>query len=151
MNATARTAALACLAVAAACSEPPDESPLGREFASLVAKPEVTAPQVKVQHVLIGFVGAKRGSESKRNYAEAKALAEDLLRRARAGEDFEAMMKKYDDPEERVVYTLRPGNPEGFAAHFAAVAWHLQKGEFGVAPFHATKSPFGFHLIQRVE
>ena len=151
MNATARTAAIACLTFAAACSDPPDESPLGREFAALLGKPEVTAPQVKVRHVLIGFVGAKRGSESKRNFTEARSLAEDLLRRARGGEDFEAMMKKYDDPEERVVYTLRAGRSDEFVANFVAVAWRLQKGEFGVAPFHASKSPYGFHLIQRVE
>ena len=64
-----------------------------------MARPEQTAEKVKVQHVLVAFVGAKQGSESKRTYAEARTLTEELLKRARDGEDFASLMTKYSSDD----------------------------------------------------
>jgi parvulin-like peptidyl-prolyl isomerase len=134
----------------AACSDPPDTSPLGLEFTALAAKPE-QATQVKVQHVLVAFVGAKRGSESKRDYKQAVALTTELLAKARAGEDFAAMVPKYSGDDGSGIYALDVRNRGEFAEHFTTAAFRLAVGEVGVAPFHRSKSPFGFHLIKRLQ
>lgn len=139
------------VAVAAGCSEPPDETPIGRDFAALRAKPEQAVAKVKVQHVLVAFVGAKRGSESKRNFAEARAKTEQLLQRARAGEDFGAMVKEHSDDEGPGTYTLTQKGRDDYAQHFADVAFRLAVGEIGVTPFHRSRSPFGFHIVKRLE
>jgi len=47
-----------------ACSEPADETPLGREAAALLARPEQNVQKVTLQHVRLAFVGAMRGSAS---------------------------------------------------------------------------------------
>ena len=36
-------------------------------------------------------------------------------------------------------------------AGFGDVGWRLQVGEVGVAPFHSRKSPYGWHIIKRVQ
>src|SRR5262245_13075569 len=136
--------------LAAACSEPPDDTPIGREFAALMAKPEQSVQQVKVQHVLVAFVGAKKGSESKRNYEEARAKTEQLLQRARAGEDFGALAKTSDD-DPPGIFTLTQQDRGDYARYFSDVAFRLAVGEIGVTPFHSSKSPFGFHIIKRLE
>jgi hypothetical protein len=137
--------------VLAACGEPPDETPLGRDFAALAAKPEL-ATKVKVQHTLISFVGAKRGSEAKRDFAQAVTLAEELLAKARAGADFAAMKRQYcyDAPEGTFVLDA-DNRDKDYVQHFSTVAFRLAVGEVGIAPYHRSKSPYGFHLIKRLE
>ena len=137
-------------ALAAACSDPPDDTPIGRDFAATMSKPEQQVAQVKVQHVLVAFVGAKRGSESKRNYEEARAKAEQLLLQARGGADFAALVKESDD-DAPGIYTLTQDSRDDYARHFSDVAFRLAVGEVGVTPFHGSKSPFGFHVIKRLE
>ena len=140
------------LALAACSSEPPDDTPLGRDIAAILARPEQAVEKVKVQHVLVAFVGAKRGSESKRNYEEARALTMDLLARARGGEDFTGLMKKYTGDEGSGTYTLTQANrAEDYVLNFGAVAFRLAVGEIGVAPYHRSKSPYGWHVIKRLE
>jgi|SRR5688572_4694904 len=146
-----RTATALLVMVLLACSDPPDETPLGRESAALLARPEQKVQKVTLQHVLIGFVGAMRGSESGRNMEEARALTGDVLARARAGEDFTALMKQYTGDEGPGTYVLTQDDREDYAEHFADVGFRLQVGEIGVAPHHAVKSPFGWHVIKRLE
>jgi len=133
------------------CSDPPDETPLGRECAALLARPEQEVQKVKLQHVLLAFVGATRGSESGHTEEEARALASEVLARARAGEDFTALMKQYTYDEGPGIYVLTQDDREDYAEHFADVGFRLQVGEIGVAPYHRVKSPFGWHVIQRLE
>lgn len=143
--------ALPFLAILPACSDPPDDSPLGREMTALLARPEQDVEQVKVQHILVAFVGAKKGSESKRTMDQARELATDVLARARKGEDFTAMMKSYTGDESTGFFTLTPSNRGEYARDFAAVAFRLAPGEFGVTTFSWAGSPFGFHVIKRLE
>ena len=144
----------ACLLLASfvvACSDPPDDSPLGRDAAAVLARPEQPVQKVKLQHVLLAFVGAKRGSESGHTEDEARALASDVLARARAGEDFTALMKKYSGDDGPGIYTLTQDDRDGYAKYFADVGFRLQVGEIGIAPYHRVKSPFGWHVIKRLE
>jgi parvulin-like peptidyl-prolyl isomerase len=143
---------IALLSLLTACSEPPDETPLGREFSALMARPEQPVDSVKVSHVLIAFVGAKQGSESKRNYAEARDLAADVLARARAGEDFAQLMKSYSGDDGGGTYRITQAQrADGYVQSFGDVAFRLAVGEVGLATFHRSKSPYGFHVIKRLE
>jgi len=144
-------ALLALVLAVAACSDPPDETPLGREAAALLERPEQEVAKVTLQHVLVAFVGAKRGSESGRTEEQARALTVELLARARAGEDFTAMMKQYSGDDGPGIYTLTQDDREDYAEHFADVGFRLQVGEIGVAPYQRVKSPFGWHVIKRLE
>ncbi|HEX5009920.1 MAG TPA: peptidylprolyl isomerase, partial [Planctomycetota bacterium] len=106
---------------------------------------------VKLQHVLLAFVGAKRGSESGHTMEEARALTSDVLARARAGEDFTALMQQYSGDDGPGTYTLTQDDRETYAEDFGDVGFRLQVGEIGVAPYHHVKSPFGWHVIKRIE
>jgi hypothetical protein len=144
----------ACLLLAlflVSCSDPPDETPLGRDAAVVLARPEQAVQKVKLQHILLAFVGAQRGSESGHTEDEARALASDVLARARAGEDFTALMKKYSGDEGPGTYTLTQEDRESYAKYFGDVGFRLQVGEIGIAPYHRVKSPFGWHVIKRLE
>jgi hypothetical protein len=134
-----------------ACSDPPDDSPLGREAAALLARPELDVPKVRLQHILLAFVGAMRGSESGHTMEEARALTSDVLARARAGEDFTELMRKHSGDEGPGIYVLTQDDREDFAKYFGDVGFRLQVGEIGVAPYHRVKSPFGWHVIKRLE
>ncbi len=145
-------AALASVAfLVVACSDPPDDTPLGRDAAAVLARPEEGVKQVRLQHILLAFVGAKRGSESGHTEDEARKLAGDVLARARAGEDFTALMKQYSGDEGPGTYLLTQEDREGYAEYFHEIGFRLKPGEIGVAPYHRTKSPFGWHVIKRLE
>ena len=101
--------------------------------------------------MLVRFVGAKAGSESKRTYAEARTLTEELLKRARDGEDFAGLMTKYSTDEGGGTYTLTQTDRHDYAQNFHAIAFRLAVGEVGVAAHHRSKSPFGWHVIKRLE
>jgi len=116
---------------------------------------------VVVQHILIGFEGSVRGKSSERTKKEAKALADELLLRARSGaEDFDALVQRYTDDRHPGIYKLtNRGAPrmngayprDDMAGRFGDVAFSLAVGEFGLAEYSATASPYGWHLIKRLE
>lgn len=116
---------------------------------------------VVVQHILIGFKGSVRGKAIERTKKEAKALADELLLRARSGaEDFDALVKQYTDDRHPGIYKLtNRGAPrmngayqrDDMAGRFGDVAFSLAVGEFGLAEYSATASPYGWHLIKRLE
>ena len=152
MPATALRSALALLLLLpVACSDPPDETPLGREAAALLARPEEPVEKVKLQHVLLAFVGAMRGSESGHTMEEARALTSEVLAKARAGEDFNALVIKYSNDQGQGVYTLTQESREDYAESFGDVGFRLKVGEIGVAAYQPSKSPFGWHVIKRLE
>ena len=115
---------------------------------------------VVVQHILIGFKGSVRGKTIERSKKEAKALADELLARALAGEDFDALVKQYTDDRHPGRYKLtNSGEPRENGAQqrgdmvprFGDVAFSLEPGQVGVAEYSAGSSPFGWHIIKRLE
>ena len=129
-----------------------------REFAkTIAARPEIEAERVKVQHLLVSFRGT--GTRATRTKEEAEALAADLLARIEAGEDFAALIGKHTDDSAPGIYGMVAGGNapsgwyrrSGMVAAFGDVGWRLAVGELGLAAFDPDKSPFGWHLIRRVE
>ncbi len=125
--------------------------------ASKAAKP--TPGRVLVAHILVAFLGAER-STATRSKEEAEALAKQLLAQVRGGSDIRELMTKHSDDPGPGVYGIFT-NPSaqkqgdyprhGMAPAFGDVGFSLAVGETGLAPFDPVKSPFGWHVIQRLE
>lgn len=116
--------------------------------------------RVKVQHILIGYKSSIPGQELDRTRRDAKLLAYELLDRAQAGEDFDALVKEYTNENYPGYYLLTnvdtPAVRGGYkrvdmALRFGDVSFSLEVGEVGLATHHATLSPFGYHIIKRIE
>jgi parvulin-like peptidyl-prolyl isomerase len=151
-------AVLLLLSLALACEsdKKSDETPApGVEKA---AEPDY----ITVQHILIGFQGSVPGKNITRTRAEAQKLAEDVFARAKAGEDFDALVKEYTDDSYPGRYRMANfGVPadmsqrvyarDRMVAAFGDVGFPLAVGEIGLAEFDPEKSPYGWHIIKRVE
>lgn len=159
-------ALLAGLVAAAGCQskKTPAKSPLSKRTqpgsGTLEAKQE--PKQVTVQHVLIGFQGSIPGKQITRTREKAKTLAEDILKRARNGEEFGELVKKYTDDSFPGIYKIAnfgmPADPahevwarSGMVPAFGDVGFPLAVGEVGMAEYDQKKSPYGWHIIKRVE
>jgi foldase protein PrsA len=116
--------------------------------------------RVVVQHILIGFKKSIAGKTLERSKAEARGLAEELLRRAQKGEDFDALVKEYTNDKYPGKYLLTNKDAprvsggmtrQEMVARFGDVAFRLEVGEVGLAEYHAVFSPYGWHVIKRLE
>ncbi len=144
-------------------------APDAKQAAPAPAKTDTVAPApvkkeepryVTVQHILIGFRGSVPGKNITRTKDEAQKLAEDLLRRAKGGEDFDGLVREYTDDSPPGIYKMSnhgvPAPPGGHArggmvAAFGDVGFPLEVGGFGLAAYDSTKSPYGWHVIKRTE
>ncbi len=115
--------------------------------------PPVTAPRaelvtVMAQHVLIAYHGAERAPKAvTRSKADAKKRADEVFAKAKAGEDFTALVSTYsDDPaaKERLG-SVGKFKREGMAKPFSDAAFALKVDE--VSP--VVETIFGFHVIKR--
>lgn len=116
---------------------------------------------VQVQHILVSFAGKLPGKLIQRNEKEAGRLANEILGRAEAGEDFDALVEKYTDDSPPGVYGMANHGvvPEGeneyrredMVPGFGDVAFGLAPGGIGMCTFDAMNSPFGFHIIKRLQ
>lgn len=122
---------------------------------------------IEVQHVLIAFDGSAMTRPIGRTKDEAKQLADDVLRRAKAGESFDKLVKEYSDdfvpgkPKASGKYFMceaenTPNAPKGAYARsnmvpgFGDVSYSLKPGEIGMSEFDTERSPFGWHIIKRL-
>jgi len=123
---------------------------------------------VKVQHVLIafrdavGFQGREVPEGAKtRDQEEAKRLAGNILQRAKGGEDFSALVRTYTDDSPPGIYRMAntgvpAGDPQIFqrdamAKAFGDVSFGLAVGQIGMTSYDPNESPFGWHIIKRLE
>ena len=146
---------IAVLILAAAGCGDSSNTPLAKADAKGAPK------KVRVLHILVAFQGAMRAAETvTRTQDEADVLAKELLARAKRGEDFKKLMKEFSTDTGEGDYTLvNHGFPRHgreiaratFAPAFANVAFSLGVGEFGLAEYHTANSPFGYHVIKRIE
>ena len=114
--------------------------------------------RIQVAHVLISFAGA--GTEATRTKAEAEKLANDVLARAKKGEEFPKLIKELSDDSGDGVYGLanvavKPNAGEyprqGMVAAFGDVGFTLEVGGIGMSAFVPRKSPYGWHIIKRLK
>ena len=106
--------------------------------------------RIGARHVLIQWMGAGRAGKSVlRTKEQALVLAQEVLKRARAGEDLERLAVEYSDEPNagaRGGSLGRFGKGQMVGA-FEAVAFKLRVGEIS----GIVETPFGYHIIQRTE
>jgi NIMA-interacting peptidyl-prolyl cis-trans isomerase 1 len=110
------------------------------------AKPD----RITARHVLIQYMGAQSAHSSiVRTKDQALTVAQEVLRRARAGDDFARLAVEYSDEPN----AGQRGGSLGRFGHgqmvhqFEDAAFGLKVGEIS----GIIETPFGFHIIQRTE
>jgi cyclophilin family peptidyl-prolyl cis-trans isomerase len=102
---------------------------------------------IKVRHILIAYQGAE-GSTQSRTKQEARDLAETILKRAEAGEDFANLAQAYSDSESAKKGGLIGEIAKGMTLPaFDHAAFRLKVNEISAV----TPTPAGFQIIQRIE
>jgi hypothetical protein len=116
---------------------------------------EPPAEQAEVLHVLVGWAelasayGARMDERAKtRTKAEADTLAMDVLKKARAGEDFRGLMRLHsEDWASAQTGKTYPVTPDArLVPPFKALSLRLQPGETGIV-----ETNYGWHVIQRIK
>jgi len=137
---------------AARPAAPPAPSPP----AAAAAAPD----HIKLQHILISFAGKVPGKNVTRSRDEARALATQILERAKKGEDFDELVRKYTDDQAPGMYLLAntaitPASGEfsrdRMVPAFGNVGFSLKPGEIGMAEYDPITSPYGWHIIKRID
>ena len=106
--------------------------------------------RISARHVLIQWMGSDRAGKSVlRTKEQALVLAQEVLKRARAGEDLGRLANEYSDEPNA---GARGGSLGRFSKGqmvpaFEAVAFKLKIGEIS----DIVETPFGYHIIQRTE
>jgi len=122
----------------------------------------VEPDRVTVQHILIAFRGSIPDPKVTRGRADAERLALEILEKAKAGADFEAMVKTYTNDSYPGIYRLanRGVTPDPALKEFSRtrmvqafgdVSFGLEVGGVGMAVYDAATSAFGWHIIKRLE
>ena len=123
------------------------------------AEPE----HVTIQHILIAFRGSLPNDQTvTRSQADAEKLALRIFERAKAGEDFDAMVKTYTNDSYPGVYKMsnRDVQPDrskgefsrtGMVKAFGDVSFGLEIGGVGLAVYDPATSKYGWHIIKRLE
>lgn len=134
----------------------------------LLALPVLSGPQaeeperVTVQHILIAFKGSIPDPKVTRSKEDAERLALKIFERAKAGEDFAAMVKMYTNDEYPGIYkmTNKSVTPDrskqeysrtGMVKSFGDVSFGLAVGAVGLAVYDPAASKYGWHIIKRLE
>jgi len=119
-------------------------------------KPEAEAPKtvqpappgsVRASHILISYEGAERAT-STRSKDEARELAQDIEKKAKAGEDFGELAKAYSDCP-----TADKGGDLGFFKKGRMVK-PFEDATFALEPGQVSgvvETKFGFHIIKRTQ
>jgi parvulin-like peptidyl-prolyl isomerase len=123
------------------------------------AEPE----RVTVQHILIAFKGSlPDDTKVTRSKEDAEKLAFQVFERAKAGEDFAAMVKMYTNDSYPGIYKmtnkgLTPDRSKqeysrtGMVKAFGDVGFSLEVGGVGLAVYDPATSKYGWHIIKRLE
>lgn len=123
------------------------DTAMDKATAKLLERPKVAGDKITVQHVLIAFQGAQRATVT-RTKDEAKVLAQKVWTEARSGINFKDLMAMHSTDSGPGEYEM--GRNE-MVPGFREMAWRLEVDEIGVAPFHQTESPYGWHIIKRIK
>ncbi len=118
--------------------------------ASAVSGPLAPPSKISARHVLIQWMGSDRAGKSVlRTREQALVVAQEVLKRAKGGEDIGRLAVEYSDEpnaDARGGSLGRFGKGQMVGA-FEVVAFKLKVGEVS----DIVETPFGYHIIQRTE
>lgn len=132
-------------------------APTGPEPTSTEIAPGVTAEAPRIastnvdrmyaRHVLVMYQGAVSAKPNvKRTRDEARALAEQVLAKAKAGENFAQLAREYSDDGS----AERGGYLGGFGKGVMVEPFEMAVRSLAIGQISAVvESPFGFHVIKR--
>ena len=115
---------------------------------------------IEVQHILIAFDGSLPGRDVERTEAEAEKLAQDILSLAQNGESFDELVRSHTNDSFPGRYKMAnngiqpvPGEyrREQMVPAFGNVGFKLNVGEAEIANYAPGTSPFGWHIIKRIQ
>lgn len=123
---------------------------------------QVETERVTVQHILIAFKGSLPDPKVTRSKEEAEKIALQIFERAKAGEDFAAMVKMYTNDSYPGIYkmTNKGVTPDkskqeysrtGMVRAFGDVGFSLEVGGVGLAVYDPATSKYGWHIIKRLK
>jgi parvulin-like peptidyl-prolyl isomerase len=124
------------------------------------AEKEAEPDRVVVQHILIGYKRSVPNKKVQRTKKEARALAEKIYRRALEGEDFDLLVEEYTDDSAPGIMSLtnRDAPMRGdsrtrdeVVPGFGDAAFSLEVGEITLVKYSFGSSPYGWHIIKRLE
>lgn len=129
---------------------------------TMPVRPATPPEHIEVQHILIGYQGSIPGKTVTRTKAEAEKLAQEVLAKARAGENMDALVQQYTDDQFPGVYDLandgvtpdaarQEYKRSGMVKGFSDTAFGLSVGNVGISNHDAQTSPFGWHIIKRLK
>ncbi|MBO3444068.1 peptidylprolyl isomerase [Clostridium sp. CCUG 7971] len=109
-------------------------------------KKEFYEDKVRASHILISTVDENNKPLSEAKKAEAKKKAEDILKKAKNGEEFATLAKEYSDDKGS---GAKGGDLDFFekgamVPEFEAAAWGLKVGEIS----ELVETQFGYHIIK---
>jgi len=147
-----RLAALAL--VVAACNRAPSEPAAATPTAALPPPPAAPGSaaarpaRISARHVLVMHRGSERAPAGvTRTREEARTRAEEVLRRARAGEDFAQLARTYSDEPGAATSggDLNEFGPGQMVPPFERAAFALEVNAIS----DIVETDFGFHVIKR--
>lgn len=116
--------------------------------------------RVVVRHVLVAHRDANIAGVT-RTLDEAETIARRVLAEAQQGRDFTELVRLYSDERTRegrltiANWGVTPAGDEmardRIAPGFARVAFDLPVGGIGIVPHHVRESPYGWHVVLRLE
>ncbi len=140
------------------CNRAPDEPGARTATSTLPAAPSAPAAPaanagpatIGASHVLVMHRGSERVPPNvTRTREEARARIEDVLRRARAGQDFAALAREFSDEPGAATSagSLGTFGHGAMVPAFERAAFALGVGQIS----DIVETPFGFHVIKRTQ
>lgn len=149
----------ALLAVVIGCNRAPDEPAARTVTAALPSAPAPAAPgrapeagpaTIGASHVLVMHRASERVPPTvTRTREEARARIDDVLRRARAGQDFAALAREFSDEPGAATSggSLGTFGRGSMVPPFERAAFALTVGQIS----DVVETGFGFHVIKRLQ
>lgn len=108
---------------------------------------QVSDDKVTVKHILIAFETEEDGTVSDKAKADAKKKAEMVLAKVKAGEDFDSLIKEYNEDPGSTSDGYTFANDGTMVQSFADASFALEIG----AVSDLVETNYGYHIIKRME
>ena len=113
-----------------------------KDYAKALSSDKITA-----LHVLVQFPEGITRASTEEEKAETKKKAQEVLTKAKAGEDFSELIFSYNDDPGQTKYGYTFANDGSMVAEFADAAFDLEINEIS----DVVETDFGYHIIKRTE